>query len=270
MDAPRLDSAVGVAHAAPDRPPLLRPLLAFALDALIALLVMLLAALAGGVVWGVARGVELGHAGGAIDAERIGQPGPTVILGIALVATALAALSVYAWRRRATPDERLHSRHMARRPSTWGWAVLAGATAFVASTGLNLIGQRGGIEWLPTNQALIQGAAQQQPWLVWMGAVLLAPMYEELLFRRVLFGRLWAAGYPLWGAVLSAALFALLHEVPGQGGNSLSATALLWLAYGFMGLVFAWVYRRTATLWAPIAAHALNNLIACIVLFATT
>ena len=29
-----------------------------------------------------------------------------------------------------------------------------------------------------------------------------------------------------------------------------------------MGAAFAWLYQRTGTLWAPIAAHALNNAIA--------
>jgi membrane protease YdiL (CAAX protease family) len=32
-----------------------------------------------------------------------------------------------------------------------------------------------------------------------------------------------------------------------------------WLTYVFMGAAFALVYLRTLTLWAPIAAHALNN-----------
>ena len=40
------------------------------------------------------------------------------------------------------------------------------------------------------------------------------------------------------------------------------ATGVLWLTYGFMGAAFALVYWRTRTLWAPIAAHALNNAVA--------
>ena len=61
-----------------------------------------------------------------------------------------------------------------------------------------------------------------------------------------------------------------MHEVPGVGGNPLEATLLLWLVYGGMGAAFAWVYWKTGTLWAAIGAHALNNLVSCLILFATT
>jgi len=36
----------------------------------------------------------------------------------------------------------------------------------------------------------------------------------------------------------------------------------LWVIYGGMGAAFAWVYRRTGTLWAAVIAHAVNNAIA--------
>jgi membrane protease YdiL (CAAX protease family) len=62
--------------------------------------------------------------------------------------------------------------------------------------------------------------------------------------------------------VLSSAAFALMHEIPGTTGNSWQATGVLWLTYGFMGAAFALVYWRTRTLWASIAAHALNNAVA--------
>src|SRR3546814_10157648 len=103
----------------------------------------------------------------------------------------------------------------------------------------------------------------RNPALLLLVVALLAPAYEELLFRRVLFGRLWAAGRPLLGIVLSSAAFACMHELPGTGGNGLLAGALLWTCYAMMGALFAWVYRRTGTLWAAIGAHAVNNLIAC-------
>src|SRR3546814_19526665 len=59
-----------------------------------------------------------------------------------------------------------------------------------------------------------------------------------------------------------------MHELPGTGGNGLLAGALLWTCYAMMGALFAWVYRRTETLWAAIGAHAVNNLIACMLLLA--
>ena len=64
------------------------------------------------------------------------------------------------------------------------------------------------------------------------------------------------------GMILSGCAFALAHEAPGLNGNGAAATTLLLVVYAGMGVAFAWLYRRTGTLWAPIAAHALNNALA--------
>jgi membrane protease YdiL (CAAX protease family) len=42
----------------------------------------------------------------------------------------------------------------------------------------------------------MQSAIARFPLFLVLFAVVLAPAYEELLFRRVLFGRLWKAGRP--------------------------------------------------------------------------
>ena len=65
---------------------------------------------------------------------------------------------------------------------------------------------------------------------------------------------------------LSSVIFALVHEMPGLNGKPAGSTAFLILVYTGMGAIFAWVYRRTGTLWAPVAAHILNNAIALAVL----
>jgi membrane protease YdiL (CAAX protease family) len=121
---------------------------------------------------------------------------------------------------------------------------------------------------VPSNQALIEAVGARHPAWLLLFVVLLAPVYEELLFRRVLFGRLWVAGRPLLGLVLSSAAFACMHELPGTGDDGVLAGALLWTCYAAMGGLFAWVYRRTGTLWAAIGAHAINNLIASALLLA--
>ena len=100
---------------------------------------------------------------------------------------------------------------------------------------------------------MIEAAFAASPVFLLLFGVFIAPAYEELLFRRVLFGRLWACGRPWLGVVLSSAAFALMHEIPGTTGNSWQATGVLWLTYGVMGAAFAGVYWRTRTLWAPIA-----------------
>lgn len=96
-----------------------------------------------------------------------------------------------------------------------------------------------------------------------VGAVILAPLWEELFFRGALFPALhrrlgfWPA------ALLSSAAFGLVH-VEGLTLGSL----YLVVQTGLLGVALCWLLRRTRTLLAPIAAHAFNNLFAVGVLIA--
>ena len=83
-----------------------------------------------------------------------------------------------------------------------------------------------------------------------VGAVVLAPAIEELLFRGVLLNR-WAAKWSVGTAVVASSIaFGILH------GNPVGITVA--------GLVMAVLYLRTGTLLVPIAFHAANNFIATI------
>ena len=218
------------------------------------------------IVWGAvtATRTALNAAPGGAPATlpEVGQPGALAQILMALIATGGAALLVYFWRRRATAEERQRSTQALRRPATWGWTALVAVLVIIGSNGIAFLARKAGIEPVPTNLALMTQALDAFPLFLTLFAVLLAPAYEELLFRRVLFGRLWQAGRPLLGAVLSSLAFALIHEMPGTSGNGPMAIAQLWLVYGGMGAAFCWLYQRTGTLWAPIAAHGLNNAVA--------
>ncbi|MGE8220150.1 MAG: lysostaphin resistance A-like protein [Stenotrophomonas acidaminiphila] len=258
----------------PATPPVSRPgspLLGFGLDILLAASILLGLSLLCGLAWGLWRGFEVGMAvaregGGAPDAAQLGaqlgQPGALAQMLIALVSTGLAALVLYFWRRPASQAERTASHAAVRRASTWGWTLLVAAGVFAGSSLISWLGKQLGIEPVPTNLPLMEQALAHYPVFLVVFAVFLAPAYEELLFRRVLFGRLWAAGRPWLGMALSGAAFAFIHEIPGTTANGLPEVLQLWLVYGGMGVAFAWLYRRTGTLWAAIAAHTLNNAIA--------
>lgn len=236
----------------------------FGIDTALAFVITFALMMGAGVVWGILHAIQLA-AGGAEEAEimaGLAQPGALAQILIALFSMGSAALLLYFWRRPASALERQHSRQAARRFGTWIAVMGVALLTFLASSAATWLGQRLGVPPNPSNLAPIQELTSSTPVFTVVFAVLLAPLYEELLFRRVLFGGLWQAGYPVLGMLLSGLVFALAHEAPGLNGNTLGATALLLAVYAGMGMAFAWLYRRTGTLWAPIAAHALNNALA--------
>jgi len=88
--------------------------------------------------------------------------------------------------------------------------------------------------------------------------VVLAPLSEELFFRGFMFASL-RRSMPLWPAALIAAVvWGALHLSGGNVGVAIQLSVF--------GVILAWLYERSGTLWAPIAAHALNNTIAFILL----
>lgn len=83
--------------------------------------------------------------------------------------------------------------------------------------------------------------------LLFVGVVL-APMWEEIVFRGALYGwlrRRFGIGF---AATLSALLHALFHLDP-------AVIPALFAVF----LVFALIYEWSSNLWAPILAHATNN-----------
>lgn len=87
-----------------------------------------------------------------------------------------------------------------------------------------------------------------------MEYVLFAPVFEELAFRGLLFGVLRRRFHWWPAAMLSAALFALAH-----GYGLIGFLSVFW-----SGLIWAWAYERTGSLWPGIIGHAINNLLVCL------
>ena len=86
-----------------------------------------------------------------------------------------------------------------------------------------------------------------------------AAISEELFFRGFMFSGLRSIGASLWvAAAISSGIWASLH----LGAGNLGVVAIL----AAFGLVLAWLYERSGSLWVPIAAHALNNTVAFILL----
>jgi membrane protease YdiL (CAAX protease family) len=88
--------------------------------------------------------------------------------------------------------------------------------------------------------------------LTLVDTVVLTPIFEEIVFRGLLFATLrrrFALGP---AAVLSASIFAVAH-----GYGVLGFAVVFW-----SGLLWAWSYERTGSLLPSMAAHATDNLMA--------
>lgn len=88
--------------------------------------------------------------------------------------------------------------------------------------------------------------------------VIAAPLGEEIFFRGFLFAGIRHSAPFAVAALTAAGVWALFHYTgPGSWPVVLQLAAF--------GVVLSWLYERTGSLRAPIFLHALNNLIAFIV-----
>jgi membrane protease YdiL (CAAX protease family) len=81
--------------------------------------------------------------------------------------------------------------------------------------------------------------------------VVWGPFAEEVFFRGFLLAGLVPAFGLTWAAIISSTIFAAAHM-------SLGSLIPIFVT----GLLLAWLYIKTRSLWPPITAHAIQNLIA--------
>lgn len=79
-------------------------------------------------------------------------------------------------------------------------------------------------------------------------AVILAPVAEELLFRRVIYSYVRDAAGPGFGIAFSSALFAAAHLRPGMYLDAFGSAVL-----------YAYLYEVSGGVAVPIASHSLHN-----------
>ncbi len=158
------------------------------------------------------------------------------------------AVPAYLWIER-TAEVGNRSRYLGAAGSRRGllWGLGAAFVFLVPSVAYELL--RGGSFAVPSHGA------------VWLNFIIGSPIAEELFFRSVLYGYYRDRRGPWFAAALSASLFALFH-LPAWwvGGDPLLPVAklLTMLAYG---LAFAGLYQFSRSIYAPIVAHILNNLV---------
>ena len=134
------------------------------------------------------------------------------------------------------------------RRSVMQGVVLGLIAAFGALIYLHVLGLfPAGRLWKQDTEALSFLAPAGQPIWICVLSVLAAPVFEEFIFRGLLFQGLRRSTGPILGIFGSAALFALVHPpiavIPVFG----------------LGIAAAISFHRSRLIWAPIMAHAVYN-----------
>ncbi|MFD2628148.1 CPBP family intramembrane glutamic endopeptidase [Oceanobacillus kapialis] len=106
-----------------------------------------------------------------------------------------------------------------------------------------------GIQPGSENTQDIMGIARATPLFILIPAII-APVLEEIIFRKIIFGQLYTRTNFFIAALISAFIFGIIHGEPQH-----------ILIYGSMGLVFAFLYVKTKRILVPIFVHAAMNTI---------
>jgi len=95
------------------------------------------------------------------------------------------------------------------------------------------------------------------PILLLFGGAVVAPIVEEIFYRGFVFAGLRGRWRWQTAAVISAGLFALVHFVP---------TSILPIF--LLGLIFAFLYQLSGSIWPAILMHMLTNTVALLSAYA--
>jgi len=105
------------------------------------------------------------------------------------------------------------------------------------------------------NTFMIMDISRQFPFFM-LVPMFIAPILEELVFRKVLFGSLYKRTNFFIAAIVSAFIFGIIHGEPEH-----------LLIYASMGLVFSYVYVKTKRIIVPIIVHMAMNSVTVIAQF---
>ncbi|MYL35744.1 CPBP family intramembrane metalloprotease [Pontibacillus yanchengensis] len=136
-----------------------------------------------------------------------------------------------------------------------GWSLLGIILAYVAQIIAGLIEMGLGIPQASENTQQLMNFAKSMPIFILIITVL-APILEELLFRKVLFGSIYKKTNFIIAALISSLIFAVVHM-----------DLMHTIKYTAMGLVFAFLYVQTKRIIVPIIAHMAMNLIVVLIQF---
>lgn len=227
------------------RSPVWKTVLGFTGDVLVVLILMVAAM----TLW-----LFLGE---VMSPETSGHPAMLFLI----VGTLSVAPLLWVWRR--WPKLSVTIRESL--PASLAWGFGAGVLGSLIYFPMHWLAQWAGSEMpVASNADDIEQLFAASTGLALIDLVVMVPIAEELLFRKLLLGRFIKAGLPCFGAVLTSLLFAFMHEPFPTQEQTLHGWLLLFMDYFLAGILFAGVYIKTGRLSAAIVAHAINNLIVCL------
>lgn len=111
------------------------------------------------------------------------------------------------------------------------------------------------------NDMAVSAQIAGAPHMTALIVIVLAPFVEETLFRGLVFGCIKERSRGL-AYLVSCLLFALLHVWQFAVVNRDVTYFLLMVQYLVPGLVLAWAYETSGTLWTAVGLHAAANALA--------
>lgn len=157
------------------------------------------------------------------------------------------------------------------KPKVFLWAVI-GFLALVISQSLigtleQILIETLHLDVVNTNQDTIEQLLVQMPVYVSIIVIVTGPVYEECLFRLVVFNRLYEKSRIL-AYIVSSFLFGLLHVFFAVFFLGQWTELIFIISYTAMGLIFALVYDQTKNIWTSIFSHMLlNGMVVSFILF---
>jgi len=118
------------------------------------------------------------------------------------------------------------------------WLIMLGGAAFEIS-----------VHWTEWFIPQLVWGSQAELLIMTIEVVVVAPIFEELIFRGIVFSTLRAKFGFTASMIGSAVIFALAH-----GYGPIAFLTVFW-----SGLLWSWIYERTGSVIPGMCAHAVNN-----------
>lgn len=110
------------------------------------------------------------------------------------------------------------------------------------------------------NDSNIAAMASQDFWIILVCTVALVPLTEELLFRGVIFGKLYNRS-PIAAYLVSVLVFSVVHVIGYIGMYPVETLLLCFLQYIPASLALGWCFAKADNIFSPVLMHTAVNVI---------